>query len=79
MTCVVADSIMSFAVDAAAELGVPCPLFWTASACGYMGYYNFRFLMEKGLTPLKGTNILLENICGCISYLSRFYMEMCNK
>ncbi|VAH40436.1 unnamed protein product [Triticum turgidum subsp. durum] len=45
---------MSFAVDAAAELGVPCPLFWTASACGYMGYYNFRFLMEKGLTPLKG-------------------------
>ncbi|XP_020165929.1 7-deoxyloganetin glucosyltransferase [Aegilops tauschii subsp. strangulata] len=54
VTCVVADSIMSFAVDAAAELGVPCALFWTASACGYMGYYNFQFLVDHGLTPLKG-------------------------
>ncbi|VAH24755.1 unnamed protein product [Triticum turgidum subsp. durum] len=53
VTCVVADSIMSFAVDAAAELGVPCALFWTASACGYMGYYSFRFLLDHGLTPLK--------------------------
>ncbi|VAH40448.1 unnamed protein product [Triticum turgidum subsp. durum] len=41
VTCVVADSIMSFVVDATAEIGVPCALFWTASACGYMGYYNF--------------------------------------
>ncbi|VAH24756.1 unnamed protein product [Triticum turgidum subsp. durum] len=57
VTCVVADSIMSFAVDAAAELGVPCALFWTASACGYMGYYSFRFLLDHGLTPLKGTSI----------------------
>ncbi|VAH40446.1 unnamed protein product [Triticum turgidum subsp. durum] len=54
VTCVVADSIMSFVVDATAEIGVPCALFWTASACGYMGYYNFRFLIDQGLTPLKG-------------------------
>ena len=46
---------MSFCVDAAAEVGVPCALFWTASACGYMGYRNFRFLMDEGLSPLKGT------------------------
>ncbi|KAM0878267.1 hypothetical protein ACQ4PT_034992 [Festuca glaucescens] len=52
--CVVADSIMSFSLDAAAELGVPCALFFAASACGYMGYHNFPFLIDAGLTPLKG-------------------------
>ncbi|VAH40452.1 unnamed protein product [Triticum turgidum subsp. durum] len=53
VTCIVADSSMNFCVDAAVELGVPCALFWTASACGYMGYHNFRFLIDEGLTPLK--------------------------
>ncbi|XP_062219422.1 7-deoxyloganetin glucosyltransferase-like [Phragmites australis] len=53
VTCVVADNIMSFSVDAAKELGVPCALFWTASACGYMGYRHFRFLLDEGLAPLK--------------------------
>ncbi|KAM0886458.1 hypothetical protein ACQ4PT_029666 [Festuca glaucescens] len=37
VTCVVADSIMSFSLDGAAELGVPCAPFFAASACGYMG------------------------------------------
>jgi UDP:flavonoid glycosyltransferase YjiC (YdhE family) len=54
VTCVVADSIMSFSVDAAAQLGIPCALFFAASACGYMGYHNFPFLIHEGLTPLKG-------------------------
>ncbi|VAI11637.1 unnamed protein product [Triticum turgidum subsp. durum] len=53
VTCVVADNVMSFSVDAAAEIGVPCVLFWTASACGYIGYRNFRFLMQEGIAPLK--------------------------
>jgi hypothetical protein len=54
VTCVVADGVMSFAVDAAKELGVPCALFWTASACGYMGYRHHRFFLDEGLSPLKG-------------------------
>ncbi|KQK00027.1 7-deoxyloganetin glucosyltransferase [Brachypodium distachyon] len=53
VTCVVADHVMSFGLDAAAELGVPCALFWTASASGYMGYRNFRFLIDEGFAPLK--------------------------
>jgi hypothetical protein len=53
VTCVVADNVMSFGVDAAKEIGVPCLLFWTASACGYMGYRHFQFLMDEGLAPLK--------------------------
>ncbi|KAG2659339.1 hypothetical protein PVAP13_1KG347100 [Panicum virgatum] len=53
VTCVVADSVMSFSLDAAREAGVPCALFWTASACGYMGYRHFQLLMDQGLAPLK--------------------------
>ena len=54
VSCVVADGVMSFSMDAAVELGVPCLVFWTASVCGFMGYRNFRFLLDEGLTPLKG-------------------------
>ena len=57
VTCVVADNLMSFSVDAAREVGVPCALFWTASACGYMGYRHFQFLMDEGLAPLKGSSL----------------------
>ncbi|CAD6336046.1 unnamed protein product [Miscanthus lutarioriparius] len=53
VTCVVADNLMSFSVDAAREMGVPCALFWTASACGYMGYRNFRLLIDRGIIPFK--------------------------
>ncbi|KAL6650816.1 hypothetical protein ACP70R_009741 [Stipagrostis hirtigluma subsp. patula] len=53
VTCVVGDDVMSFTLDAAREIGVPCALFWTASACGYMGYRHYRTLMDKGLFPLK--------------------------
>jgi hypothetical protein len=58
VACVLGDNVMSFCVDAAAAVGVPCALFWTASACGFMGYRNFRSLMDEGLSPLKGTYIL---------------------
>ena len=56
VTCIVSDGVMSFTLDAAAELGIPYVLFWTTSACGFMGYAQYRRLIEKGLTPLKGTN-----------------------
>jgi hypothetical protein len=64
VTCVVADSLMSFSVDAAREIGVPCALFWTASACGHMGFRNFRPLMDKGIIPLKGM------FCSYYTYLA---------
>jgi len=53
VTCVVADNVTSFCLDAAKDIGVPCLLFWTASACGYLGYRHFQFLMDEGLAPLK--------------------------
>ncbi|CAL5384060.1 unnamed protein product [Camellia sinensis] len=53
VTCIVSDGIMNFTVDAAEELGIPEVLLWTASACGFMGYEQYRNLIDKGYIPLK--------------------------
>ncbi|KAL6317830.1 hypothetical protein AAG906_030584 [Vitis piasezkii] len=58
VTCIVSDGAMSFTLDAAQELGVPEVLFWTTSACGFMGYVQYRNLIDKGLTPLKDESYL---------------------
>ncbi|KAL5209239.1 hypothetical protein ABZP36_004862 [Zizania latifolia] len=53
VTCVVSDVVMSFALDAAREIGVPCALLWTASVCSYVGYRHYRALIDKGIFPFK--------------------------
>ncbi|CBI19179.3 unnamed protein product, partial [Vitis vinifera] len=49
---------MSFTLDAAQELGIPDLLLWTASACGFMAYVQYRSLIDKGFTPLKDESYL---------------------
>ncbi|EXB75356.1 UDP-glycosyltransferase 85A2 [Morus notabilis] len=58
VSCVVSDGAMSFTLDAAEELGIPEVLFWTTSACGFLGYLHYRALVEKGYTPLKDESYL---------------------
>ncbi|KAA8538103.1 hypothetical protein F0562_027711 [Nyssa sinensis] len=53
ITCIISDGVMSFTLAAAQELGIPEVLFWTTSACGFMGYVQYPILIEKGLIPLK--------------------------
>ncbi|KAA8538701.1 hypothetical protein F0562_028318 [Nyssa sinensis] len=64
VTCIVSDGFMTFTIDAAEELGIPVVLFWTLSACGFMGFYQLHILKEKGLTPLKD-----------VSYLTNGYLD----
>ena len=54
VTCIISDGVMSFTLEAAEEFGVPEVLFWTTSACGFLGYTQYKHLVERGLTPLKG-------------------------
>ncbi|CAK9309182.1 unnamed protein product [Citrullus colocynthis] len=65
VSCVVGDAIMSFSMLAANEFNIPYALVWTASACGYFGYLQYRDLIKQGLIPLKDesqiTNGYLEN------------------
>ncbi|XP_034676535.1 7-deoxyloganetin glucosyltransferase-like [Vitis riparia] len=58
VTCIVSDSSLTFTLDAAQELGIPGLLFWTASACGFMGYAHYCTLVNKGLIPLKDASYL---------------------
>ncbi|KAJ1265507.1 hypothetical protein BS78_08G081100 [Paspalum vaginatum] len=53
VTCVVGDSTMTFSLRAARELGLRCATLWTASACGFLGYYHYRHLVDRGLVPLQ--------------------------
>lgn len=55
VTCIITDAIMSFALEAAEEIGVPGVIFRTANACSLMCYKHVGHLVEKGLVPLKGT------------------------
>ena len=54
VSCVITDGVMSFALDAAQELGIPDVLFRTTSACGFMSYLHYHELIARGLVPLKG-------------------------
>ncbi|CAM0905027.1 unnamed protein product [Alopecurus aequalis] len=53
VTCLLCDAVMSFAYDAAKEIGLPCAALWTASASGFMAYNYYKDLVEQGLVPLK--------------------------
>ncbi|GLT26071.1 hypothetical protein SLA2020_011580 [Shorea laevis] len=53
VTCIISDGVMSFTLDAAEELGIPDVLFWTTSACGFLGYVHYASLIDRGLFPLK--------------------------
>ncbi|KAL6875581.1 hypothetical protein ACP4OV_013094 [Aristida adscensionis] len=52
VTCVVADGIMTFAIDIAEDLGVPALSFRTASANSFLSYLSVPRLVELGETPL---------------------------
>ncbi|KAL9691901.1 hypothetical protein QQ045_012328 [Rhodiola kirilowii] len=51
---IIADGVMSFGMKAAEELGIPGVRFWTASACGMMGYLSYSDLKKRGICPFKG-------------------------
>lgn len=55
VSCVIADGVMSFAQRVAEEMGILALVFWTTSACGFMGYLHFAELIRRGYVPLKGT------------------------
>ncbi|KAF8411201.1 hypothetical protein HHK36_003745 [Tetracentron sinense] len=51
VSCIVSDGITTFTLKVAEELGIPEVLFWTTSACGFLGYVHYSHLI--GPTPLK--------------------------
>ncbi|KAK2983016.1 hypothetical protein RJ640_012891 [Escallonia rubra] len=58
VSSIVSDGFMTFTFDAAEVLGIPVILFWTLSACGFMGFCQCQALLERGLIPLKDESYL---------------------
>ncbi|PRQ52313.1 putative 7-deoxyloganetin glucosyltransferase [Rosa chinensis] len=59
VTCIVSDGFMSlFTITAAEEIGAPIVVFNTIAASSYMGFKQFRTLVQKGLAPLKDESCL---------------------
>jgi len=54
VTCIIADGFSGFAGRVAKDLGVQELVFWTASACGFLGYLQYDELVNKGIIPFKG-------------------------
>ncbi|KAH0761401.1 hypothetical protein KY290_017474 [Solanum tuberosum] len=58
ISCIISDGMMSFAIKAAQEFGILDVQFWTASACGYMGYLQFDELRRRGIIPFKDDSFM---------------------
>jgi hypothetical protein len=55
VSCVITDGVMGFASSVARDLGIQEVQFWTASACGFVGYLQFDELAKRGILPFKGS------------------------
>ncbi|XP_021845187.2 7-deoxyloganetin glucosyltransferase-like [Spinacia oleracea] len=54
ITFILSDCMMPFTFDTAREVGdLPVVLLWTASACGFLGYAQYRPLLDKVIVPFK--------------------------
>ncbi|XP_054789709.1 7-deoxyloganetin glucosyltransferase-like [Prosopis cineraria] len=53
VSCIIADANMSFAEKVGNEFGIPEIRFWTASACGLLGYLQYDELVQRGILPFK--------------------------
>ncbi|KAJ8770371.1 hypothetical protein K2173_014984 [Erythroxylum novogranatense] len=59
VTCIISDGFMStFTIKAAEELGLPIAIFFTLSACGFMGFHQIPSLKERGLIPPKDIDFI---------------------
>ncbi|KAF5458185.1 hypothetical protein F2P56_022239 [Juglans regia] len=58
VSCIIPDGITGFASKAAEELAIPEVQFWTASACGFLGYLSFTELIKRGLVPFKDKSFM---------------------
>jgi len=54
VTCIIADGISGFAGRVAKDLGIQELVFWTAFACGLLGYLQYDELVSRGIIPFKG-------------------------
>jgi hypothetical protein len=60
VTCIIADGLLGFAGRVAKDLGIQELQFWTASACGFVGYLHYDELVKRGILPFKGNPFFVQ-------------------
>ncbi|XP_074275598.1 7-deoxyloganetin glucosyltransferase-like [Silene latifolia] len=58
ITCMIVDAHMNITYELSKELGIPVLLFYTTSACAFLGFLHFDELVKRGLSPLKDESYL---------------------
>ncbi|KDP29702.1 hypothetical protein JCGZ_18637 [Jatropha curcas] len=58
VSCIISDGLMTFAIEATQEFGIPEVQFWTASAIGLIGFLRFDELIKRGIVPFKDDNFM---------------------
>ncbi|KAL9243821.1 hypothetical protein vseg_017663 [Gypsophila vaccaria] len=58
VSLVMSDCSMSFSLDVARELGIAFVWFWTNSCASFLGYANYRRLLDHRLVPAKDSSCL---------------------
>ncbi|KAK7306714.1 hypothetical protein VNO77_44669 [Canavalia gladiata] len=60
VSSIIYDGLMGFAGKVARDLGLSEQQFWTASACGLMGYLQFTELVKRGILPFKDESYVAD-------------------
>ncbi|WJX38972.1 7-deoxyloganetin glucosyltransferase [Trifolium repens] len=60
VTSIIYDGLMGFARKVAKDLGIAEQQFWTASACGLMGYLQFDELVKRNILPYKDESYITD-------------------
>ncbi|KAL6328415.1 hypothetical protein AAG906_034559 [Vitis piasezkii] len=73
LTCIIADGLMSFAIDVANEVGLPVIIFRPISACSFWAYFSLPQLIEAGEVPSRGGDMdrLVASVPGMEGFLQR--------
>ncbi|KAK6923386.1 hypothetical protein RJ641_011690, partial [Dillenia turbinata] len=58
--CDSTHEVMSFAIKAAEEIGLPEVQLWSASTCSFMGYLHFEQLKKIGIIPFQDEDVKKE-------------------
>ncbi|CAK8566864.1 unnamed protein product [Lathyrus sativus] len=60
VTSIMYDGLMGFARKVAKDLGLADQQFWTASACGLLGYLQFDELVKRNILPFKDESYITD-------------------
>ncbi|KAI3517395.1 hypothetical protein L1887_16609 [Cichorium endivia] len=73
VTCLIADGILGFSLEAAEGTGVPVMFFRTISACAFWAYFCIPDLINSGDLPFQATDMdeIISNVKGMEGFLRR--------